>query len=141
MAGRQGSAATPLVSLSPHQGGLRGVQLLQKCHSSPKSSGGRADRAQDPESRKDGSIVGMSRVRTGLTGLGLVFLVMVLASLLFATSETDKSPPSAGEPLAVLGVAPGTGDKATADPVPLPSPAKKPIRHDVSPPEPVLTEI
>lgn len=91
--------------------------------------------------RKDGSIDEMSRVRTGLTGLGLVFLVMVLASLLFSTNKPAKQSPASGEPLAVLGVAPGTGDKAADEPSTVPAPAKQPIRHDVSPPEPVLTEI
>jgi len=50
----------------------------------------------------------MNRVRAGLTGLGLVFLFTLLASVAFAPSVAvlpDKSP---GEPLAQLGVAPSS---------------------------------
>lgn len=70
----------------------------------------------------------MDRVRAGLTGLAAVFLVTAAASLLFAPDAADtvaaeKQEP--GEPLAQLGVAPGS-DKA-AEPEMPPEPAVPPL--------------
>ncbi len=48
----------------------------------------------------------MQRLRAGLTGLGLVFLVVMIASLLF-TPAKGPADPVPSEPLARLGVAPG----------------------------------
>lgn len=53
----------------------------------------------------------MDRIRAGLTGLAVVFLVTAAASLLFGPDEAEtvaveKQEP--GEPLAQLGVAPGS---------------------------------
>jgi hypothetical protein len=59
----------------------------------------------------------MDRIRAGLTGLGAVFLVTAAASLLFAPdqAQTDAAAQQEpGEPLAQLGVAPGS-DKAAAE--------------------------
>lgn len=59
----------------------------------------------------------MDRIRAGLTGLGAVFLVTAAASLLFAPdqAQTDAAAQQEpGEPLAQLGVAPGS-DKTTAE--------------------------
>ena len=56
----------------------------------------------------------MDRIRAGLTGLAAVFLVTAAASLLFGPDEADTAPveeQAPGEPLAQLGVAPGS-DKA-----------------------------
>lgn len=53
----------------------------------------------------------MDRIRAGLTGLGAVFLVTAAASLLFAPDEAETvaaSQQEPGEPLAQLGVAPGS---------------------------------
>ena len=54
----------------------------------------------------------MDRVRVGLTGLGAVFLLTLGTSLLFGGSEGDRavaeSRKEPGEPLAQLGVAPGS---------------------------------
>jgi hypothetical protein len=53
----------------------------------------------------------MDRIRAGLTGLAAVFLVTAAASLLFAPDEAEKIAAEAqepGEPLAQLGVAPGS---------------------------------
>ncbi len=69
----------------------------------------------------------MQRVRIGLTGLGFVFVAVLLATALTGSPETE-APVSANEaaavnvqdeapkePLAELGVAPGNADnKATA---------------------------
>ena len=58
----------------------------------------------------------MDRVRAGLTGLGAVFLVTAAASLLFAPNEAQteaSAQQEPGEPLAQLGVAPGS-DKSGA---------------------------
>lgn len=65
-------------------------------------------------------------MRAGLTGLGIVFLSTLAASLVFgpsaddpATQEHVKAP---GEPLAQLGVAPGLEKTTEGEPV-LPDPA------------------
>jgi hypothetical protein len=53
----------------------------------------------------------MDRIRAGLTGLAAVFLVTAAASLLFAPDEAEKTAAAQqepGEPLAQLGVAPGS---------------------------------
>lgn len=55
----------------------------------------------------------MDRVRTGLTGLGLVFLFTLLASVLFAPMTQPGTGKETAEPLAQLGVAPGA-DKANS---------------------------
>lgn len=60
----------------------------------------------------------MDRIRAGLTGLAAVFLVTAAASLLFAPDEAEtvaaeKQEP--GEPLAQLGVAPGSDKAAEAE--------------------------
>jgi hypothetical protein len=57
----------------------------------------------------------MDRIRAGLTGLAAVFLVTAAASLLFAPNEAERvaaEQQEPGEPLAQLGVAPGS-DKGT----------------------------
>ena len=67
----------------------------------------------DPPPRRSGAPRG-DRLRWGLTGLGAVFLiVMVAAAGLRPTGREDK--PGTGEPLAVLGVAPGPATRP-ADP-------------------------
>ena len=66
----------------------------------------------------------MDRIRAGLTGLAAVFLVTAAASLLFAPDEAERvaaEQQEPGEPLAQLGVAPGSdkgveGGGAEADP-------------------------
>lgn len=62
----------------------------------------------------------MDRIRAGLTGLAAVFLVTAAASLLFGPDETDtatETQQEPGEPLAQLGVAPGSDkmDEAERD--------------------------
>jgi hypothetical protein len=56
----------------------------------------------------------MDRVRAGLTGLGLVFLFTLLASVAFAPSPTQVPEKAPGEPLAQLGVAPSS-ENLTSD--------------------------
>ena len=68
----------------------------------------------------------MQRVRIGLTGLGFVFVAVLLATALTGTPETEapvdgnngaaaeRSPDQPKEPLAELGVAPGNADNGTA---------------------------
>jgi len=62
---------------------------------------------------------GMQRVRVGLTGLAVVLLLIVLATVVFRTvdkqvvatnpkPDTNNSDVSKDEPLADLGVAPGS---------------------------------
>ena len=64
-------------------------------------------------------------MRAGFTGLGLVFLFTLAASVAFApsahappASSGDKAP---GEPLAQLGVAPGSEKDKTPPPTPPPA--------------------
>jgi hypothetical protein len=61
----------------------------------------------------------MNRVRTGLTGLGFVFVLMLGASAMLRPSAPPlagrESGKEAAEPLAQLGVAPGA-DKPHRDP-------------------------
>lgn len=54
----------------------------------------------------------MHRVRAGLTGLGIVFLFTLVASVVFAPSQQAQPPKAPGEPLAQLGVAP-SNDKGS----------------------------
>jgi hypothetical protein len=49
----------------------------------------------------------MDRVRTGLTGLGLVFLFTLAASAILSPEPRSGKAKDAAEPLAQLGVAPG----------------------------------
>lgn len=70
----------------------------------------------------------MQRVRIGLTGLGFVFVAVLLATALTGSPE-DEAPVTANnaaaagaqeeapkEPLAELGVAPGNADNKAASP-------------------------
>lgn len=55
----------------------------------------------------------MQRVRIGLTGLAIVFLLVVIAAAGLRPNRSMAPADSQGETLAVLGVAPGPGaDKA-----------------------------
>ncbi|WP_353216795.1 hypothetical protein [Sandarakinorhabdus sp.] len=55
------------------------------------------------------SVSGISgrRLRWGLTGLAAVFLIVMAAAAGRSPAGNDARPAGAGEPLAVLGVAPG----------------------------------
>jgi hypothetical protein len=66
----------------------------------------------------------MQRIRVGLTGLGAVILLIVLATALFSriggsvnspgnSAVTAAKPASSDEPLADLGVAPGAPENET----------------------------
>lgn len=73
----------------------------------------------------------MHRIRAGVTGLGLVFLVTLLGSIALAPSGRNAAPEGQGEPLAQLGVAPSAGERAAgAAGLPLPAapapPAEEP---------------
>jgi hypothetical protein len=69
----------------------------------------------------------MQRVRIGLTGLAVVLLIVVVATMLFARMEEPvannsvAAVKSENEPLADLGVAPGAASNNTAQ---APAPAK-----------------
>lgn len=56
----------------------------------------------------------MDRVRTGLTGLGLVFLFTLAASAMLSPQASVSKGKEASEPLAQLGVAPGADKAQTA---------------------------
>ncbi len=59
----------------------------------------------------------MHRIRAGVTGLGLVFLVTLLGSVALAPAGRDTVREEPGEPLAELGVAPSAGERsASAEP-------------------------
>ncbi|WP_313670782.1 hypothetical protein [Sandarakinorhabdus sp.] len=65
--------------------------------------------ASDLRARRSGE-----RLRWGLTGLAAVFLIVLVAAAgLRPTGREDK--PGAGEPLAVLGVAPGPATRPVED--------------------------
>jgi hypothetical protein len=59
------------------------------------------------------------RIRIGLTGLAIAFLVVLLASAISRSSDSDTTNAAAqvqkepSEPLAELGVAPGAADTET----------------------------
>ncbi len=79
----------------------------------------------------------MDRMRAGLTGLGLVFLSTLAASLVFGPSGDDpaavehvKAP---GEPLAQLGVAPGIEKDKSGQPID----AADPLANSTSPVDPL----
>lgn len=84
----------------------------------------------------------MDRMRAGLTGLGAVFLLTLAASLAFGPSDGQSEARDSGEPLAQLGVAPGS-DKAngtSSAPVNgLVAPAPAPAEPDAYLPEPEET--
>ncbi|WP_448582102.1 hypothetical protein [Thermaurantiacus sp.] len=63
----------------------------------------------------------MHRIRAGVTGLGLVFLVTLIGSIALAPRSQEAVRDEPGEPLAALGVAPSPGDRASgphSQPVP-----------------------
>ena len=53
------------------------------------------------------------RLRWGVTGLAAVFLIVLVAAGLRPTSREEQ--PGTGEPLAVLGVAPGPATRPAED--------------------------
>lgn len=58
----------------------------------------------------------MQRVRIGLTGLAIVFLLVLIAAAGLRPDRSIAPADGQGETLATLGVAPGPGaDKATGD--------------------------
>jgi hypothetical protein len=72
----------------------------------------------------------MQRVRVGLTGLAVVLLIVFLATLVFTNVRTDGPANTVAgqapdEPLAELGITPGSSVDNTASP---PSPKAKPTR-------------
>ena len=66
------------------------------------SAGGRDRRSDD----RAGSGL---RIRLGLTGLAAIFLLVLIAAAGLRTDQSQAAPETTGEPLAVLGVAPGAG--------------------------------
>ncbi|PZU50290.1 MAG: hypothetical protein DI568_03985 [Sphingomonas sp.] len=79
----------------------------------------------------------MDRIRAGLTGLAVVFLVTAAAALLFAPDPAQQARVAAaqaadpGEPLAQLGVAPGS-EKAS-QPLPPPPPPLAEAQPSIAP--------
>lgn len=90
-------------------------------------------------SRRLGKRQPMDRIRVGLTGLGVVFLVTAAASLLFGPSQGEPAPATiakpAGEPLAQLGVAPNSEKEAGANPV-----GPRPVKPATPPAGPIANE-
>jgi hypothetical protein len=72
----------------------------------------------------------MDRMRAGLTGLGVVFLFTLAASLAFGPSDDEpavaESTKAPGEPLSQLGVAP-SNENAEKDEAADPPPAAAPV--------------
>ena len=95
----------------------------------------------------------MQRVRIGLTGLGFVFVAVLLATALTGTPENeppvdsnsavpgaDQQAEAPKEPLAELGVAPGNADvnQSVPDAAPTPTPTPAPAPQAAPPaPNPV----
>jgi hypothetical protein len=73
----------------------------------------------------------MDRIRAGLAGLVAVFLITAVASILFAPDPAQQARVEAekafepGEPLAQLGVAPGSDKTSQARPETAPPPAQQ----------------
>lgn len=77
-----------------------------------------------------------SRVRLGLTGLAIVFLIVIIGAVLLGPEGPNLKPAQPGEPLAQLGVAPGASD---IEPVPVDNNSAPPT--EIAPPAaPVLDE-
>ncbi len=70
----------------------------------------------------------MQRVRTGLTGLAAIFLMVLIAAAGLKPDHPATPRAAAGETLAVLGVAPGSGNE-TARKTSAVQPAKPPVRR------------
>jgi hypothetical protein len=76
------------------------------------------------------------RIRVGLTGLAAIFLLVLVATAGLRPGSVRSVPETTGEPLAVLGVAPGSGlaipGRDSATPASLPAapaiPAPRPTR-------------
>lgn len=68
----------------------------------------------------------MQRVRTGLTGLAIVFLLVLIASALLRPERAAPAGSANAETLSVLGVAPSTGD-AVPPGMPKRQPAEAPV--------------
>lgn len=77
---------------------------------------GRADRARDALLRRGAA----QRVRVGLTGLAAIFLVVLIAAAGLKPARSLAPSGAPGEPLAVLGVAPGAGSAPAAAPATTP---------------------
>ena len=54
------------------------------------------------------------RIRVGLTGLAIAFLLVLLGSVISKSSEDEANATEPNEPLAELGVAPGGSDTDNA---------------------------
>lgn len=72
----------------------------------------------------------MNRVRLGLTGLALVFLLAMIAAALFAPLGENAVQTEKGETLATLGVAPGAEE-----------PPSPPPRFEPAPADPITPEV
>ena len=75
------------------------------------------------QDRIDGSKVGMQRVRVGLTGLAVVLLLVLLATVVFSyfddksggpARQTSEKGKSDDEPLSDLGIVPRAPDNSVA---------------------------
>lgn len=79
-----------------------------------------APRAVDPPAKRLARPGSSERLRWGLTGLAAIFLlVLVAAAGLRPHGRAER--PGTGEPLAVLGVAPGPASRAPHDEQPNPT--------------------
>lgn len=79
----------------------------------------------------------MQRVRIGLTGLACVFLLVLVGTASMSGEAPAAKAPQPEEPLAQLGVAPGSGDAAKADAATANDLSSQPVPI-TPPPAPVL---
>ena len=68
-----------------------------------------ADSAGVPDRASDQRAGSGQRIRLGLTGLAAIFLLVLIAAAGLRPDQSRAASETAGEPLAVLGVAPGAG--------------------------------
>lgn len=80
----------------------------------------------------------MNRLRLGLTGLALVFVMVLLAAALFGPFTTVPGEGGQNETLATLGVAPGNEEAKTEAPPPAPPTIQEQFDQD---PLPALPEV
>ncbi len=79
----------------------------------------------------------MQRVRIGLTGLACVFLLVLIGTASIGSDAPAAKTSQPEEPLAQLGVAPGSGDMNGQQDLPTSDPVSQPIAI-APPPAPVL---
>jgi hypothetical protein len=82
------------------------MSLLKRSFSETQENLGTSAGGRDASVGRVGSD---QRIRVGLTGLAAIFLLVLVAAAGLRPGPAGRAPEATGEPLAVLGVAPGSG--------------------------------